>query len=394
MQFRAVSLSKIVICIAVIFVGALLFVIPGPIRQRMDLFILKVSDPQQTLFLGQALSVSDKNIQLNSVEQDTFSSELVNVSMWSGPDAGSVVSMNDYSVISTDPDVREGIQPGETLLVLPTGDAQAPYQVADIFRIPAILFIVLIFIVFLAFVAGRRGLLSLVGLLMGFLVLLLFFVPRILVGANVIMLTLITAAVITLLSQCFAHGFNKITSVAIAGTIISLVVAVFTSTLFVWLSGLVGFDSSDTSVLKVFYGSVNFHDLLFAGIIIGVLGILDDIAIGQAVGIAEIARAAPTLGIKELYARGMNIGKQHIASLVNTLVLAYVGAFLPVFLILVVNVGSIYPAGLLSANNELVAEEVIRALVGGITLMLAVPITTFFAAYYCGRRSFTKPAGK
>jgi uncharacterized membrane protein len=302
--------------------------------------------------------------------------------------------MNDYSVISTDPDVREGIQPGETLLVLPTGDAQAPYQVADIFRIPAILFIVLIFIVFLAFVAGRRGLLSLVGLLMGFLVLLLFFVPRILVGANVIMLTLITAAVITLLSQCFAHGFNKITSVAIAGTIISLVVAVFTSTLFVWLSGLVGFDSSDTSVLKVFYGSVNFHDLLFAGIIIGVLGILDDIAIGQAVGIAEIARAAPTLGIKELYARGMNIGKQHIASLVNTLVLAYVGAFLPVFLILVVNVGSIYPAGLLSANNELVAEEVIRALVGGITLMLAVPITTFFAAYYCGRRSFTKPAGK
>ena len=152
------------------------------------------------------------------------------------------------------------------------------------------------------------------------------------------------------------------------------------------MANIVGLLSQDAVSLKIVYGAVNFQNLLLVGIIIGMLGILDDTTIGQSVGVNEISRANPSLEFIELYKRGMVIGRQHIASLVNTLALAYAGAFLPFFLIIVANVNALYSPGLLSINSEFIAEEIVRTIAGGFALILAVPITTALAAYLRTRK--------
>jgi uncharacterized membrane protein len=127
---------------------------------------------------------------------------------------------------------------------------------------------------------------------------------------------------------------------------------------------------------------------LLGGIIIGALGVLDDITTGQVAAVEEIHSANPKLPFKELYVRGISVGQEHIASLVNTLVLAYVGASFPLFLLLTIN--NEVPLWV-RFNNEGIAEEVVRTLVGSTALIFAVPIATFLAAFFYEGRPPSRP---
>ena len=373
--------KKIIAAVLIgVVVAAIAIVFHGPINEAVGLWLLHYSDPQGNLVLGKAMSVSDKNIILNEAEQDQYSSENVEVKVLNGADRGKEFSVIDYLVIGENPDV--GILPGEILLLAPG----VQYQIIDIYRLPALILIILLFIAGVIWLGGRRGFFSLLGLGASLFILMEFFTPQLLGGGNPVVIGLAGSIAIVLISQYVAHGFSRVTSIAVVGTIITLFLSVGISAIFVHAANIIGLLSQDAVALKLTYGKVNFQDLLLVGIIIGMLGILDDTTIGQSVGVSEISKANPSLGFVELYKRGMTIGKQHIASLVNTLALAYAGAFLPFFLIVVANAYSLYPPGLLSINSEFIAEEIVRTIAGGFALILAVPITTTLAAYWGAKK--------
>jgi len=175
-----------------------------------------------------------------------------------------------------------------------------------------------------------------------------------------------------------SHGFNKKTTVAVFGTLISLVLTGLLAKYFVGWARLTGFASEEAGFLQVMRpGLVSMKGLVLAGIIIGVLGVLDDITIAQAAVVEQLRQTDPNLAPEDLFWRAMRVGQDHIASMVNTLVLVYAGAALPL-LLLFVDTSSPFREII---NHEAIAEEIIRTLVGSIGLIAAVPITTFLAVW-------------
>jgi uncharacterized membrane protein len=171
-----------------------------------------------------------------------------------------------------------------------------------------------------------------------------------------------------------SHGFNQKTTAAIIGTTISLFLAVGLSIIFIKLAHLSGTTSEESGfLLSLKPGFFNFKSILLSGIIIGVLGVIDDITISQSSVVAQLKIADPKN--KKIFFQAMAIGKDHISSMINTLVLVYAGASLPLLLLFIDNQ---LPLGQL-ISFEPIAEEIIRTLIGSIVLIVAVPITTFIA---------------
>jgi uncharacterized membrane protein len=189
-------------------------------------------------------------------------------------------------------------------------------------------------------------------------------------------------------SLYLAHGFNKRTSVALFGSVLTLVFAVGIDVLFVYFTKLTGMGSEESVYLQISNSSIDLRMLLLSGIIIGVLGVLDDVTTGQAAIIDELHDANPNLSVSELYRRGLSVGREHIASLINTLVLAYVGVSFP--LILLFTIQKSQPLWL-TLNSNFIGEEVVRTVVGSSALILAVPITSILAAYFLGRNKNILP---
>lgn len=207
-----------------------------------------------------------------------------------------------------------------------------------------------------------------------------FVVPRILAGEHPLGVTLAGAVMIALTSIYLAHGANRRTTVALAGLLVTLAAAAGLAILFVSLARLSGAGSEEAVLLQVGHlAGVNLRGLLLGGILLGALGVLDDITTAQAAAVEEISRANPSLGPTDLYRRGLSVGREHITALVNTLVLAYAGASLPLFLLFTINPDQ--PLWV-TLNTEFVAEEIVRTLVGSIALVLAVPVTTLLAARF------------
>ncbi len=174
-------------------------------------------------------------------------------------------------------------------------------------------------------------------------------------------------------------AFTSAATLARSGS--NFTVAVFLArSIFVAATRLTGYGAEEVGFLQAAAGSINPRGLLLAGILIGAIGVLDDLTISQASAVFELSRANRALGFRELYRRAMNIGQDHIASTVNTLVLAYVGASLPLLLLF-----AVYPQPFGQiVNREFVTEEVVRTLVGSLGLVSAVPITTLLACVLVG----------
>jgi uncharacterized membrane protein len=208
-----------------------------------------------------------------------------------------------------------------------------------------------------------------------------FLIPRIVDGGNPLITTLVASFFIMILSLYLAHGLNKRTSIALISGMITLVFTVIIDIFFVKITHLSGLGTEEAFYLQLDNIHLDLKSLLLSGIIIGVLGVLDDVTTAQAATVEELHEANPALSFIELYKRGISVGKEHIASLVNTLVLAYVGVSFP--LILLFTVSRNQPMWVIF-NSNLIAEEVVRTIVGSCALILAVPITTFLAARFFG----------
>jgi uncharacterized membrane protein len=235
---------------------------------------------------------------------------------------------------------------------------------------------------------GRwRGLAALAGLGLTFAVLLIFVVPAILDGRPPVLVAVVGAAAIMLTVLYLTHGLTVTTSVAVAGTLLSLTITALLAAAATAGSHLSGIADETAAFLTISRGDVNMRGLLLAGIVIGSLGVLDDVTVTQSATVAELARANPAYGFGRLYRAATRIGRAHIASVINTIVLAYAGASLPLMLLFAA--GNTPVSELLT--GELIAQELVRSAVGTIGLIAAVPITTALAALLAARRRPATP---
>ncbi len=262
------------------------------------------------------------------------------------------------------------------------GDA---YIITDKFRIPGVLIVLGIFLFLALIFGGIRGITSLFGLAASLAILAFGMVPAILHGYDPLVVSIVGSCAIAVISILLAHGVNRRSGMALAATILTLIGAVLFALIAVMLSRLSGSGTEEAIYLQLgSLPSLNLQGLLLGGIIIGTLGVLDDVTTTQVASVEEIHKADGTLSARELYKRGINVGREHIAALVNTLALAYAGAAFPLFLLFAIDSG---PPLWVLLNAEYVMEEVVRAIVGGASLVIAVPISTLFAAMVYGKKT-------
>lgn len=310
----------------------------------------------------------------------------VTVELHGGPDEGdraafTVGDQGDTDVSLTVGDrvrvYRNELPPGAVI-----GGVQVdPYGLADFERrLP----LALLFVAFALLVAvtGRiRGLRALVGLLASLGVVVVFVVPAILEGSPPLGVALVGAFAVMLITIPLAHGLGIKSVAAMLGTAASLVLVVVLARAATEFAHLTGLSSDEAVFLRATGGDLSIRGLFLAGMVIGALGVLDDTTVTQSSTVMALRKASPTLGYGDLFRAAIQVGHDHIAATVNTLVLAYAGASLPVLLVFSLGDVSFVEA----VNTEAVAEEIVAMLVGSIGLIAAVPVTTALAALLATR---------
>ncbi len=268
-------------------------------------------------------------------------------------------------------------------------NGQETYLFKDFDRRLNLVLLAGLFFVLLILFAGWQGLRSIAMLLISFFAILFILVPLLLKGYNPVLVSFFVAVVILALVFFGTHGFKASVIVAFVGTVSAVVVTCLMSLWWVAVMRLSGF-GSDASVYLNFNtdGRLDFAGLLLGSIIIGILGVLDDVSITQASVVEELKHANPSLDAHELYRRAIRVGRDHVSSLVNTLALAYVGVSLPLVLFLSTSEDSFD----LILNQEVVAAELVRIIIGSIGVVLAVPLTTALAAWWYRNREVTSPS--
>jgi len=261
-------------------------------------------------------------------------------------------------------------------------DGEEYYTFKDIERRPQLLILAIVLAVLVVVFARWQGLRALMSLALSALAIIFLLVPALLAGYDPALASFAIAAVILALTLFLTHGFGVYVRIAYFGTMAAVAVTCLVAWISVSWLHLTGF-SADASVYLNFAtgGQLDLAGLLLGGIIIGLLGVLDDVSITQASVVQELRRANPTLGTRSLYERGVKVGRDHVGSLVNTLALAYVGTALPLVLLYAQSQAPFLDI----LNQEVVAAELVRIIVGSIGLVLAVPFTTLVAAYYFSR---------
>lgn len=279
--------------------------------------------------------------------------------------------------------LRYNIKVGDVVYLQVIRDAQTHEAtsafLSDVRRTPSLAWMAVAFCLLIMAVGWLRGFSSLLGLAVTFVVLFFFIFPQIIQGADPVLVTVIGSVVILGVNMHLSHGFNRGTLFAFGSTIVGLVLAYVLAKLFVGAADLSGLASEESILL--YYNSQQVivpGGILLAGIILGAVGVLDDIAVTQSETVAELEKANPDLGRRELFTRAMRVGRHHIASTVNTLVLAYAGVAMPLLLLFMIT-PEIDTWTFI--NQEPVAAEIVRTLAGTMALVLTVPVSTLFATF-------------
>lgn len=283
-------------------------------------------------------------------------------------------------------DSKQKLHIGDEVVVLSsTLPGQRPkYHIVDRYRLTFLPFLIIGFFILVIAFAGRRGVGSIIGMLVSLGIIMLFIVPQILNGADPLFISIVGALVIMITTIYLSHGFSRQTTVAVISTFIALVLTGLLAVYFVNLLHLSGTGNEENALLAFGSTYINLQGLLLGGIIIGTLGILDDTTTTQSAAVFAFAKLDPKLSFQKLLHKGLEIGKEHIAALVNTLVLAYAGVSLSLFIFFVLNPA--HQPYWVIFNSESIIEEITRTLAGSIGLILAVPITTLLAAWLAKKK--------
>ncbi|HWL48822.1 MAG TPA: YibE/F family protein, partial [Acidimicrobiia bacterium] len=260
-----------------------------------------------------------------------------------------------------------------SLVVAEDGSVSLSYY--DRNRGPLLAAVALVFAIAVVALGRIRGVAALIGLAISVAILIWFIVPAIIAGRDAVMVALVGGGAIVLISLYLAHGYTPLTHVAAVGAFAALALTTVLSWVVVELAQFTGLASEEAFYLLAL-PDIDLSGLLLAGIVLGAIGALDDVTVTQASAVWEVGGANPDLGQGALFDSGLRIGRDHIASTVNTLLLAYAGAAMPLLILYSLSGLSLSVVG----SSEVVAVEIIRTLVGSIGLVAAVPITTWLAA--------------
>ncbi len=330
---------------------------------------------------GPGVDVERGTAEVQSVgpcRQQVEGCQLAQVELLSGPGApGEAEALLPYG--SQAPEVVAGDR------IIVSFTEQAPdgeqYAFQDFDRGPPLLVLLILFAVAVLALSRWRGIGALASLAYSLILIAGFTLPAIMEGASPLLVAVTTAAAIMLVTLYLSHGFTVRTTVAMLGTLVSLVVIGGVGWVFTEVGHFTGLVDEGSQYISGIAAQVDLRGLLLAGLVIGALGVLDDVTVTQTWAVWELADVDPDASTRSLFIRAMRIGRSHAASTVNTLVLAYVGATLP--LMLVFSALSL-PFGV-AVSQEVVAQEVVRGLVGGLGIIAAVPVTTAIAAVVAGR---------
>lgn len=385
-MLKRFRLIHILILCAVIIAGSAVYVVQLP--GNNSTFQQEIASQDTSVFKSYAKGMVTDVVfeQIDDVQNTQSITQQLKVTLSDTSKAGEEVVIDNTQILDKAGSVRYK-KGDKVVLGLIPAEVTSEYVIIDRYRLPGVYIVVSVFLLLAIVIGRRRGLTSLIGLGVTGCILVFFIAPQILLGKDPFLVALVGSGGIVLVSMFISHGFNKRIQIAAISTIIGLLLTALTAYIFIHISQLFGFGQSDAFVLETGYlGNLNLQGILLAGIIVSVLGVLDDVTTAQTAAVEELYKTDSSLKIKGLYKKGLSIGREHIASLINTLILVYAGAALPLFLLLTLQ--SSQPLWVL-VNSEFIAEELLRSLIGSTTLILAVPISTLLAAYvytYKGRK--------
>lgn len=297
----------------------------------------------------------------------------IQIELRDGPNAGELILLEGL-MLDGYPELASGDRVLLDRVPDPSGGVQ--YLITDLERSSTLWLLVGLFLVAVIAVGRWHGLRSLLGLGLSLVIVVAFVVPAILAGRSPALVALVGAVTIMIITLYLVHGVNEMTTAAIVGTTAALVITVGLGVWFVSQSRITGFASDDAIFASFAVGGLDLQGLVLAGLIIAALGVLDDVTISQASTVFVLHDTDPSLRWTTLFGRAMRVGRDHIASVVNTLFLAYAGASLA--LLVLFSTSGVSTAELL--NSEIIAEELVKIIVGSLGLIAAVPITTALAA--------------
>lgn len=339
---------------------------------------------KQELLKAKVLEVQEEGIkELPGISKDV-QYQILKVKVLDSIDAGRELTIeNDYITLKK----------GQKFYLLKStsfDSGKVTYFVSDVYRMPWIVFFIILFVVLVVVFGGIQGIRGLLSLTGGLLLIFYLLLPKIVAGFSPLLIGCIVASLISILGSYITHGFNRTTTSAVFGMVSTVIFTGLLAYFAVEVSSLSGMESEEAMYLSLnSRGAINLQGLLLSGIMIGLLGVLYDSAIGQAISVEELWRADPKLSRAYVFKRSLRIGREHIGALVNTLALAYVGAALP---LLVLFSFPIYGSVSSLVNREIFATEIIRTMIGSIGLVLAVPITTFISVWMLHGRKFKGPS--
>lgn len=308
-----------------------------------------------------------------TVEADRVYCEFATLEITSGETVG------DTPVLETSLDASgANLEPGDRILVNVDrlDDGRALYSFNDFQRGRSMTVLVVLFVLAVLVLGRWKGAGALAGLVVSLAVLTAFALPSLLDGNAPLLVAIVAASSIAFVAIFLAHGFNIASAVSLLSSFVSLVVTGLLGWIFVESANFTGYTEESSFFLNAFGVPIDARGILLAGIIIGSLGVLDDVIVTQVSAVAQLKRARPDSGWRELFRPALDIGRDHVSSTVNTLFLAYAGAALPLLLLFSEARQSI--SGV--ATREVVAVEIVRALVGSIGLVASVPISTLLAS--------------
>ncbi len=340
----------------------------------------EVVPDQVTMMRGRVLDIKKEATEAVPGTDAVSTQQTIDVEILTGAETGKHITIdNDYLKL----DVGEVFYLTHTVSTLDSIDT---YAVNDPYRLPQITLLVGLFVILVCIFGGKQGIRGLASLVGSFACIFFLLLPGILHGYSPLLMTISIASLIIVLGSYITHGFTRATTAAVVGMIATVSITGLLAYFAVSFTRLSGFGSEEAVYLNInARGSIDIIGLLLGGIIIGLLGVLYDAAIGQAVSVEELTRIAPHVPRRTIYARALRIGREHIGALVNTLAIAYVGAALPLMLLFYqtasASIGQII-------NTEIFATEIVRIMIGSIGLVLAVPITTLVSVFLLVKKPY------
>ncbi|MEX2551054.1 MAG: YibE/F family protein [Nitriliruptoraceae bacterium] len=325
-----------------------------------------------TLIDGEIVAVEHFAGQADEIAGLSGEMARIEVGLLDGPDAGSEVTLE----VNTDgfPEVRVGDRVALDRTTGPDGDVQ--YFITDFQRLPTLLVLLGLFVVTVLVISRWHGLRSLLGLGISLFIVVRFIVPAIIAGTSPPLVAFVGAMAVMVVTLYLTHGVNEMTTSAIVGTAGALVLTIGLALIFIEQGRITGFSSDDAVFARFAVEGLDLQGLVLAGLIIAALGVVDDVTISQASTVFALHDTDRDLSWTQLFTRAMKVGRDHIASVVNTLFLAYTGA--SIALLLLFHTGGLPITEIL--NTEVLAVEVIKTIVGSLGLIAAVPFTTALAA--------------